>query len=262
LNGNINNRSIKSDCIKRYSNDMASGNWREDTGELIKVSKTNRLLDGQHRLMAVIESGVKVNFHICYGLEDDVFDVIDTGKGRSGGDALHILGVKNATNLAAMIQVFNRLINGKSLVRGGAMTRKASNKEIVSMYLSNKAKFEKAIIEAERWHRGVSKVMPMSEIGGFYLYLCTVSESAAFEFFTQLCIGDRITNKTILLLRRRITDNKVSKTHKMTPDVKLGLMLKAWNYFRRGVEVKMLQYNDGDEKQKPESNISHHQIEN
>lgn len=252
LTGNINNRSVKSDCVKRYAIDMAKGNWKEDTGELIKISDTNRLLDGQHRLMAIIESGVSINLHICYGLSDSVFDVIDTGKGRSGGDALQIIGAKNATNLAAMIQVFNRLTSGKALIRGGAMTRKTTNKELVEMFLANKVKFEKAIIESERWHRAISKVMPMSEIGGFYLYLCTICEQTAYSFFNELCSGDKITNKTILLLRRRLIDNKVSKIHKLTPDVRMGLIIKTWNYFRRGVEVKLLQYFDGDEKQKPE----------
>lgn len=52
-----NNRDLSKVTVKRYANDMVKGQWMV-TGEAIKFDRTGRLIDGQHRLQALIESKV------------------------------------------------------------------------------------------------------------------------------------------------------------------------------------------------------------
>lgn len=93
------NRAKKVDKIKLYSLDMRLGNWLS-TGDTIKFSH-NRLLDGQNRLHACVLAGVPFQTHVVFGVQDDVFPILDRGKARSASDVLHIAGYQNCTALAS-----------------------------------------------------------------------------------------------------------------------------------------------------------------
>ena len=56
LESNTKNRGINELVVSRYANDILKGNWKEDTGEAIKISKMNIILDGQHRLCAIVKA--------------------------------------------------------------------------------------------------------------------------------------------------------------------------------------------------------------
>ena len=86
LKNNDKNRNVKPRIVAQYSADMLKGQWKENTGELIKISKTNRLLDGQHRLMAIIKADIELTMYVAFELEDSIFDVLDIGAKRSDSD--------------------------------------------------------------------------------------------------------------------------------------------------------------------------------
>lgn len=164
---------------------------------------------------------------------------------------MSLAGVKNCNNVASLIQVHSRLMFGRTLTHNGKRSRKKSNRELVEEYKKNPELYDKTSLIAERWYKSMSKAIPLSEIGGMYLYFKGISEHDAFDFFEQLCCGDQIKNSAISILRRKIYDDKISKTQKMTTSVKFGLILKAWNYFRQGIQAKTLSYHNGDEYKKP-----------
>lgn len=76
------NRRISDGSVNRYARDMAAGNWKSDTGEVIKVDTEGAVIDGQNRLAAVIESDTPVDFWICRGMDRKVFQFLDQGKPR------------------------------------------------------------------------------------------------------------------------------------------------------------------------------------
>lgn len=84
---NRNNRRIKPNVVKKYAKIMKNGDWKFSP-ETISVSKTGRLLNGQHRMLAVIESGVTCRFLFARGFDDEVFSVLDRGAVRTRADAL------------------------------------------------------------------------------------------------------------------------------------------------------------------------------
>lgn len=86
---NHSNRKIKRAVVDKYAKLMANGDWKV-TPETICVSVTGRLLQGQHRLLAIIKSGASCNFLFATGFLDDVFDVLDRGAVRTAADALGI----------------------------------------------------------------------------------------------------------------------------------------------------------------------------
>lgn len=108
------NRKLDNFQINRLTELIKNGKWNEDV-DSIKVSKTGRLIDGQHRLHAVIRSGVKsVTMLFATGVPEETIKFIDTGKRRTTGQTLQILGqTVPAIRLAAanLLHHFEKLGN-------------------------------------------------------------------------------------------------------------------------------------------------------
>lgn len=89
LTKNEGNRPIKKSVRSKYAATMAAGNWKLSPDGII-ISKAGNLLQGQHRLSAVVMSGKTIPFFVCRNVEDGVFSVLDRGATRSVADALRI----------------------------------------------------------------------------------------------------------------------------------------------------------------------------
>lgn len=104
---NKTNRSTRHVRIAAYANDMADGRW-PFTGDPIRFAGSNgnkQLVDGQHRLLALIEAGVTLPFLVVTNLDASSMSVIDTGASRTPGDTLQLQGVENANRTAAIARV-------------------------------------------------------------------------------------------------------------------------------------------------------------
>lgn len=86
---NIMNRPVRQSDVNNWAAIMRRGEWQLN-GDSIRISKTGKLLDGQHRLYACIEANTEFQAYLIEGLEDEVFDSIDVGKKRSASDMLKI----------------------------------------------------------------------------------------------------------------------------------------------------------------------------
>ena len=84
--GNIENRYIRRTVIRRYADMMARGEWHP-THQGIAFSK-RRLIDGQHRLMAVVQSGKPQWMVVFAEQSDDTYGTLDRGIGRTLRDDL------------------------------------------------------------------------------------------------------------------------------------------------------------------------------
>lgn len=94
------NRHLSANDVAKHARAMVAGHWKLN-GESIKFDVGENIIDGQHRLHAVVSSGKTIQFLIVRGLETEVQDVIDTGRKRSAADALTLNGYPNSNNLAA-----------------------------------------------------------------------------------------------------------------------------------------------------------------
>lgn len=117
---NHSNRKIRPSVVNKYARLMSNGDWKV-TPEAICVSVTGRLLQGQHRLLAIVKSGASCNFLFATGFADDVFDVLDRGAGRSTADALGI-----PQRLAEVSKILVTISIGSTNLVTDADTRRAS----------------------------------------------------------------------------------------------------------------------------------------
>lgn len=97
---NTRNRNMKPGNLSRLSHAVA-GDLFALTGDTIKFSKAGALLDGQHRLQSCVQSKKMLTTHVVFGLDAEVFDVLDQGAKRTTADVLSMDGIVDATWLAS-----------------------------------------------------------------------------------------------------------------------------------------------------------------
>ena len=93
LKNNGVNRHVRRRVVEKYARDMRDGNWHF-THHTIALSKSGRLLDGQHRLLAIVESRATITMFVTFNLEDESQDFMDSGTSRTAADVLHMRGKK------------------------------------------------------------------------------------------------------------------------------------------------------------------------
>jgi len=82
---NEGNRKIRKTWVDELVRRIEEGEWRE-THQGILFSSSGRLLDGQHRLMAIYKSGHSLTLPVFYTDDEESFKVIDQGQKRSLND--------------------------------------------------------------------------------------------------------------------------------------------------------------------------------
>ena len=101
-NQNHGNRAIKKAHVKMLATTLKSNEWMLN-GESITFSESGRLLDGQHRLTACVNSGIFFQTIVIKGIkDDDAFGTIDIGKPRSVADLMDLQGLPKAPLFSAI----------------------------------------------------------------------------------------------------------------------------------------------------------------
>lgn len=247
LSLNTDNRSLRQKLIDEYAKAMKNGLWTIN-GDSITISKTGVILNGQHRLHAVIVSGVSIVQTITSGLEDNVFPTIDNGRARSAGDALAISGNKNANIMAGAVKVImatkNRHLNKD------VKTRRYSNPEVVNFVenLKNKDLLDECCSVGSKCYTR-AKFFSASTYGAFTYLFSEIDRSLALRFMDILTSGENISktkHSSIYFLRKRLIDIQ-STRYSLDMISKYALIIKAWNLFINNKEVGQLAWAQREE---------------
>ena len=103
LESNDSNRKVNKQQLEMLVRVMLDGKWRL-THQGVAMYEDGDLADGQHRLLAVIESGVTCEMPIFYGIkkEKETVIAIDCGKQRTVVDSAKISGMEITNNAATI----------------------------------------------------------------------------------------------------------------------------------------------------------------
>lgn len=82
-------RKVRWSVVKSLQEAMVRGEWKL-THQGIAFDINGKLIDGQHRLLAVQRSGVSVPMSVTTNVDTETFKVLDIGARRSTGDLLNI----------------------------------------------------------------------------------------------------------------------------------------------------------------------------
>lgn len=236
LERNTKNRRMSSARVEAYAAAMQRGEWIFN-GDSIRFSVDGALLDGQHRLSAVVKSGTTQNFLVVRGLPKNVFATIDTGAARTASDVIGLVGVKNQNVAAAGARMY---LNWKRNGSPGEPNTKdrLSNAQILEFCSDNDLLDRAASYVAGNTF--IKKFMSPSISCFSYLAFSDASEGMATSFL------DEVSNKTEIfadspafLLRERLLEMSGAKM-KATKKDKTALVFKAFRLWRAGRKMKQL----------------------
>lgn len=139
LKFNNNNRPLRKTHIRELASDMTEGNWQV-THQGIAFDISGRLIDGQHRLHAIIEAGVSIQISVTRGCSASSFSILDRGSNRSTSDilgwpkkitevitlALRITTGTNPTVSNIKLMEGSRLVENCQILLGHCPTSKAT----------------------------------------------------------------------------------------------------------------------------------------
>lgn len=241
LKANTHNRNIRQRLVDAFARDMENGNWVEN-GESIKFDDAGNLLDGQHRLLAVVKSGATVRMMVVTGLEQVVQETVDTGASRNFSDLLSLRGETDASTLAAITRRVNLWDSGAYDTR---QSIRPTNSELLSTLDKNSELLTEAVHVARRVRNKMS--IPASIIGLAYTIFTDIDEEDAADFFEKLSLGDDLNvHHPVLVLRKTINDyNRPKSRQRMREEYVLAIIIKTWNAYRDGRLVTTVRWRSG-----------------
>ena len=229
LKKNKNNRNVAEKKLREYTDDMLQGRWMMN-GESIKFDTRGDLLDGQHRLMAIVKSRTTQEMLVITGLPREVFDTIDNNAPRTAGNILEIAGLSNGKRVASALAVVLQYDRGvKQNVRANIPANR------VQEHLETYPDLPEAIQEI-----GPKRALVVSRsVFDAYYYLFRRSDKVlASEYMEALRDGVGVDNmRAWLYLRERLIRASMSKLNKPSETHLAALLVKGWNFARRSNDV-------------------------
>ena len=239
LEHNVNNRSLSQLQVVKYAHAMKVGDWQ--LSDPIKFDTYGRLIDGQHRLAAVVQSGATVPIFVVRGLDPSAQDVIDTGRARSAGDAIKLHGYKHYNLLASTAKLLIAADNGWVAKVGNARYPRPITTSEILRYVEENPRLISAATAASV-DRGHINMQPTALCYGRYV-LSNIDELAARNFFKDLC--DMRTNGVgdprATLLKRLAHRDRNDTLHDS-----IFLLFRTWNAVRAGKPLRQLKIINSD----------------
>lgn len=250
LTANSVNRKVRPRLVRTYAEDMRQGLWRS-TGEAIKVSRSGSLLDGQHRLSAIVESGKTIEMLVVSGLADDTQELMDQGAARVAADALAMHGFQNVT-LAAGVARWLLLCGPPGEHMFHALGEKASVARILRTAEENP---DVALAAAQ--YSLLKNHVPGSPTSLCYswLWLHRADASACDEFWQGLIdlnfypSGSDARKAGLRALQRMDGDDGVPPGSRLRSVATCSVVIRTWNYWRKREDIDSLQIRGGRGRQ-------------
>lgn len=79
------------------------------------MDSDDNVLDGQHRLEAVIQAEKPIQIMLGRNLNPSIFNVVDIGSKRTAGDALEIMGSTKGRTIAVALKTTNFITSFQKL---------------------------------------------------------------------------------------------------------------------------------------------------
>lgn len=239
LTDNTHNRSLNEKNVATLAAAMLRGEWKLN-GSAICRDATGVLLDGQHRLAAVVRSGCTIKSLVVDGVEPDAQITIDTGRKRTFADTLKLSRGETDTNV--MAAVCNRVYRWQT-AQLRSLNRPATNGQLLSIYDEHHVSLK----ESTRAAHSVRRQLPVSQSTlalAHWLFSRIDADDTTF-FFDRLKDGQGLLDgDPILALRQTVLNDLASPRGRgrISDLLLLALLIKSWNAYRRSETIKSLRW--------------------
>ena len=270
---NKRNRPLGNADVKKYAVYMVTGEW-EINGETLVFDNKNHLVNGQHRLHAVIEAattqqGIDADFSVTFlvvcGVKPKAFDTFDQGRARKLADVLAVDGEDHAKHLAAALRFLHNRLAGRGAGAGGKFTTFSAKQTLkehqglitaLEYFLGNKESsgLQAATETDENCETTLARLTGSLAHMGVLRYLQIESgadEALINDFWRGLAFGVDLSDQPLApddpRKRLRVTLAKSNEgTSKLSRDARIGVMVKAWLAFEAGETLSKLSIGKGE----------------
>jgi len=228
--------------VDAISSAILRGEWLEN-GETVKFNGNGRLIDGQHRLAAIVKAGRSVPVWVIRGLPSGAQETVDIGSTRTVGNMLAIRGIQSANEIAGAARIIWTYRRAGELYPAGAILRAPTPQEIIALIDA-----EPTLPEWVRWGGTISRKdrslrlsrTVIAAVG--FIFSSVSTEQEAKAFFDQLLTPVNQTDATAVLRKRLQQQGFHTQIH---PRVRLALVVKAWNAWVSGERPARLTWRAG-----------------
>lgn len=249
LDSNNNNRDLSPRLITRMARDLTNGAWAFN-GESLKFDRNGQLVDGQHRLNAIIVSQKPMRTVVCGGLDPEIFSSLDSGKKRNLADLLKLAGVSQYGMTAATTNWVIRLKSDDPL---RTRTHKLSERDRLFFYEERASDINRAVKQTRQLQNdengGQNRKMliqcPPGLAAGLRYVLNDLDEDAARNFFRSWNFAsqraDLATNSYGAILADQLasrTAHLIQRGGRMHDSDRLLMIVTTWNHYIRREKLR------------------------
>jgi hypothetical protein len=224
---NSHNRILNDSRVALLARDIANGNWVFN-GESIKFGDDG-LIDGQHRLQAIVESGKPIETVVVRGLSASAQETVDRGAKRTVSDILKINGEKYTAVLAAAIRFVWMIDTYGKPITTPALYPTAKT---LTDYLAAHPDLRDS--SALGYQANVSTLrLPSSVSAALHYMERRIDPDKADLFWDTLLQNDAPKGDPIYALRETALRD-LGRPHRMSTTHKAALLIKTWNFWLEG----------------------------
>jgi hypothetical protein len=225
-------RSQKPGRVQELAKMMTLGQWKEN-GQGLLFDKDGNLIDGQHRCLGCILSGVSIRILVTTGVDSDAVDTIDTGSTRTAVDVLSMTGMSVSLARIASTAVkmeMNMRTHDNPIVKGRT---NAISPASVRQFVETNPVFLNSCQTAGEWF---SRSCPVpASYAAYLLYRARLTHpKIADDFVKTLVTGENLnSDDSRLWIRNRLFREMVA-IKKTGSAGRFSWSVKAWNRFKNG----------------------------
>lgn len=247
LQRNKKNRALQDYYVDTLAGAMLRGEWKLN-GDAIRFSTEYLVLDGQHRLWALVKAAevnpdVSIDTFVVFGLEPGSQDTMDGGRKRTLSDVLKMHGEVSTMQLAATLNRIHLWRLGEGALRFAGPNRLTAAQGL-SM-LEREPHIRTAVRIAARIRGQLQNSVSASLLAPCLYRFDEIDHADSIEFWRQVGLGEGLKRYDPAYELRQAFFKNANRRSKLPTLVMHALIIKAWNAFRAGKPVQVLAWKAG-----------------
>lgn len=243
LGENTHNRHLNEKHVATLAGAIKRGEW-ELNGAAITRAKDGTLIDGQHRLHAVVKADKAIKSFVGLNMPMSTQETVDAGKKRTFGHVLQLRGYTHADQLASAtraLYVYRAIkrfdtqgLTGRMSNENQKVVTAPTNQQLLNLLIRNNG-----LQESVHVTHACRKLGPVKLPAGAAAFHYVVSErfdsDIATEFLEKVCdlnYGGK--QDPMVELRKRLLSGQATGSRPMHARLKMALMVKAFNLWMLG----------------------------
>ena len=229
---NKNNRPIRYTHLEKLSEAIEKDEWKV-TNQGIAFDADGNLIDGQHRLAAILQTRKTVKMMVATNMDASIFDVVDTGSKRSTGDALDILGSEHGRIVSAALKIYICYQKFPEKAWSGAAIQQPSTSDVIAIYKDRQDEIEALLSVIKKKHRNFKCFsMSLGLVLSILLLDAGWSDMQIWEFWDCVTLGANLPPDSVVLsFRNQLSDPHFRKRHYGTQRYMLNAFIKCFNSY-------------------------------